>query len=556
MVNEGFKANNLIKNEYFPLELPPCFNTNDLSMDIETIIKWVNSDKKDMSVPYTFSGFKTEYSRRKFAVPNPYHYIKTVDIIVNNSKQIFEILDESTISLSKPIKGTPDNNKPYKKITNSVNDTRNQIESLYQNNHYQINLDINSFFDSIYTHSIPWAIHGKTFIKKKENIHNQNLIGNILDNCMQSMNYKQTNGILIGNSISRIISEIILCTVDKEIQNRFKNIACKRFVDDYYIFVKETYEIQTIISFIRNELAKYELILNENKIEIKESPFLYGNIWINELKLYIHLKSDLFIDKVISLYLKYKDISILKYGIKILSTQKFSKDIWVNIESKIVNIWTKYPSLSNLVAPIFIKNIENLNKKNLKKAIYSILDKNIFLNNHQEVMWAVWIAKIFKINIRSEYLVKIINSDNDIAIIIILDMINQGICKKSNKVILSVENLKTNLDSIEKIMFSSRWLLAYEIDLNNWFEDFRKAREDSFFRKMINRKVRFYISEFKYENLVDKGKNTEYVTKEEFYRHINRINDLIGKNDNKSKNIIIKENKEFMDKIESTLDVY
>lgn len=81
-------------------------------MDIEKIIKWVNSDKKDMSVPYTFSGFKTEYFRRKFAIPNPYHYIKTVDIIVNNSKQIFEILDKSIISLSKPIKGTLDNNKP------------------------------------------------------------------------------------------------------------------------------------------------------------------------------------------------------------------------------------------------------------------------------------------------------------------------------------------------------------------------------------------------------------------------------------------------------------
>lgn len=82
---------------------------------------------------------------------------------------------------------------------------------------------------------------------QKKNKGQGNLAGNKIDKCMKDMNYKQTNGILVGNAILRIVSEIILCTVDYRIQEKFKNIKCRRFVDDYYIFTKDSYEIQSII---------------------------------------------------------------------------------------------------------------------------------------------------------------------------------------------------------------------------------------------------------------------------------------------------------------------
>lgn len=46
------------------------------------------------------------------------------------------------------------------------------------------------------------------------------LLGNQLDKLMRALNYDQTNGILVGNAVSRIISEIILCSVDEQISKK------------------------------------------------------------------------------------------------------------------------------------------------------------------------------------------------------------------------------------------------------------------------------------------------------------------------------------------------
>lgn len=525
-----FNLENLLKNEYFPLELPQCFSTLNISKHSKKISGWVNSSNIKNSIPLSFSGFKNINARRKFSIPNPYHYVKAIECIVNNSNEIFKILNKSNISLSAPIDGKIDDNQPYCKKTYSVSETRKEIEKLYQDNTYQIKLDISVFFDSIYTHSIPWAMHTKQMAKKSKG--NSGLIGDKIDHCMQAMNYSQTHGILVGNAVSRIVSEIILCTVDYKIQMNFKNIKCKRFVDDYYIFVKNAYEIQNIISFIRTELGKYELLLNENKISVMESPFSYGKAWIEELKLYIHLDKEVFLNKTINLFNKYKDVSILKYGIKVISFYSFAKSDWNAIESKIINLWTRYPALSYLIVDVFLSNKNLLRKNNIRNAIYTILEKNVELNNHEEVIWAVWIAKIFEIKINSSHLINIIQSQNCIAIILILDIISAPQYVKSKGLIETVNEMLDFLENEPNVLWSQYWMLAYEIDFNNWAKDygrkFEYARNDDFFKKLVANKVDFYDRGFSYESKNNKNTSSEYLTKKEFYMYLNKLKKMIG----------------------------
>lgn len=59
----------------------------------------------------------------------------------------------------------------------------------------------------------------------------------------------------------------------KTISKKFPEISCCRFVDDYYIYVSKSSQIQEIISYIRTCLAQYELSFNENKIRITEGLF-------------------------------------------------------------------------------------------------------------------------------------------------------------------------------------------------------------------------------------------------------------------------------------------
>lgn len=173
-----FNTENLLRNEVFPAELPPCFSTDDLAANATLAIATSNSFGQGYSIPLTYSGYKSESSRRKFALPNPYHYCKAVDFIVKNESQIKAILEKSKYSLTAPIERQPRQEQPYAKRSNTVLDTKREIECLFQENRYEIRLDINAFFDNIYTHCIPWVVHGIAVAKKHRN--DMTLLGNQL----------------------------------------------------------------------------------------------------------------------------------------------------------------------------------------------------------------------------------------------------------------------------------------------------------------------------------------------------------------------------------------
>jgi hypothetical protein len=140
-------------------------------------------------------------------------------------------------------------------------------------------MDISKCFDSIYSHSVSWAI--KSAENSKENI-SASSFGNDFDKLMQTSNYNETNGICIGPEVSRIFAEIILQRVDVEIirEAKTENIVfgrdfeCKRYVDDYILFCK-TEEIQKkLISISSHCLSKFNLHLNDQKLQYFDRPFL------------------------------------------------------------------------------------------------------------------------------------------------------------------------------------------------------------------------------------------------------------------------------------------
>ena len=340
-----FILENLLRNDYFPEELPPCFNSSSLADHYEKFLEMENKNRVS-SVPLIFSGFKNSVSRRKFAIPNPYHYICLANVLVNNSDEIFKLFNPNKNSLTVPISKEPKESDVYIRRAYKISDTKKEIKKIYKDNLYEIRIDIQSFFDNIYTHSISWAIHTKKIAKKNRT---RELLGNKIDNGIQSLNSSQTNGILTGNALSRIVSEIILCAIDKEINKNIPDIDYVRFVDDYFIFVKDRSQIDSIVSCFQQELAKYELVLNENKLKILESPFVFGNSWVEQMKVFSSLSPQVFLEKTIIEYHAHQDIAILKYGLKVLRTLKLTKSEWKEIEPSIINILVKFPNLANII---------------------------------------------------------------------------------------------------------------------------------------------------------------------------------------------------------------
>jgi len=82
-----------------------------------------------------------------------------------------------------------------------------------------IKIDISKCFDSIYTHTISWALFNKQIIKDNIDDSRKTFPGEF-DELMQKLNANETNGIIIGPEFSRIFAELILQQIDNDILNK------------------------------------------------------------------------------------------------------------------------------------------------------------------------------------------------------------------------------------------------------------------------------------------------------------------------------------------------
>ncbi len=129
---------------------------------------------------------------------------------------------------------------------------------------YLMHTDIQNCYGEIYTHSIPWAIHGKK--KSKENTKDSSLIGNIIDQRLQDFHRGQTNGIPQGSVLMDFFAEMVLGRCDRLLECTLK----KNDIKDYYILrYRDDYRIFVQYSELGNEILKYLAeVLHENGLKL------------------------------------------------------------------------------------------------------------------------------------------------------------------------------------------------------------------------------------------------------------------------------------------------
>lgn len=145
-----------------------------------------------------------------------------------------------------------------------------------------VQIDVNKCFDSIYTHSLPWAVLGKPQTKFNLSDSKQTF-GGSFDALMQNLNHKETNGIVIGPEFSRIFSEIILQAVDVELLKRLSeefNLTHKvdyevfRYVDDFFVFYNEESTQLKVLEALQAVLKTKKLSINTSKIKLYQKPII------------------------------------------------------------------------------------------------------------------------------------------------------------------------------------------------------------------------------------------------------------------------------------------
>ncbi|MEO2279512.1 RNA-directed DNA polymerase [Pseudoalteromonas pernae] len=290
----------LCERGYFPESyvLPPCFVVDKRPTKPKVYTKVTGGGKK-YKVPRTeclnVHFPKTEYTDRNFGLIHPeihndiaYHistnWLTIVEKMVPKNSQVTSYTFPIPIDSRTP--GRVGYLRSGRLIYEFIGMIDDDIASEAYKYRYIVKADIKSFYPSIYTHSIAWAIHGKKFIRKPVNMHNYKLLGNRLDRLFQNANDGCTNGVPIGPVVSDVIAEIVASAVDVNFTKlvRDSGVECEavRFKDDYRILTKSESDSKRIIKFLQASLKEYSLELSDEKTTISPLPDGLFREWVSK----------------------------------------------------------------------------------------------------------------------------------------------------------------------------------------------------------------------------------------------------------------------------------
>lgn len=268
MTSLSTRLTRLLDRGFYPAELPPPFRTRGFS---NVKGSFAPSHKYVGSTTF-FDGATFRGPLRTFGVINPVSYFMLSRYIAENWSKMVATYKLSASSGARPkFPSVATDGRAIE--TSSLSSKRKSQQHLASVYPVILSLDINRFYGSIYTHSIPWAVLGKEEAKKR--FHAGTLgahWSSRLDTLARNCNQQQTIGIAIGPDTSRLISELILSRIDWELTPPTSAVSPSQVyhnIDDYQIGCFGVSEAENAQSLFSRAIARYELRLNDFKTSLQ-----------------------------------------------------------------------------------------------------------------------------------------------------------------------------------------------------------------------------------------------------------------------------------------------
>lgn len=273
---------------YCRLDLPPYFDFRRLLRPVDMFLKIkplasLKLKPRDFEdVNYTiYSNKDGRYAWRPFQLIHPVIYVDLAHIMTESKtwdaiRSRFEDFakDPKIRCLSMPQESLTKKKDQGAQILHWWQGIEQASIDLALDFNYVFHADITDCYGSVYTHSVAWAVHGKSTAKAKR--RDLSLIGNAIDARLQDMQYGQTNGIPQGSVLVDLIAEIVLGYADLELSQRLASLRITdfqilRYRDDYRIFVNDTRAGELILKALTEVLLGLGLKLNASKTTTAQS---------------------------------------------------------------------------------------------------------------------------------------------------------------------------------------------------------------------------------------------------------------------------------------------
>lgn len=490
----------LLAKGYFPEELPPPFVTDSFAKYRQSIVNaWGPLNQIPNTKQEIYSYPRLKHLRRNLSIINPLSQLFVSTLIAENWEQIKKHLKKSKYAIEHP-EILQDRNRAVPKPDFHLIDFRRlRISASF---HHVLVSDISRFYGTLYTHAIPWALHGKHWCKK--NLHKlvfNKSLGNQIDIAVRRGQENQTLGIPVGPDTSRIISEIVAVGIDEFVQQHLKLDSNKAFrnVDDWYIGFDGAGEAEDAISHIASACSEYELELNAEKTRTLTASDSIESSWPTELRAHrFPQRSRLqgqalehYFTKAFTFAQEFLNQNVLDYAVKRTKTVHITEGNWPLYETYLLKAAranaTVIPSCVDILVSYNSSGF-SLDKIRIKKFIDDIIGRHASVGHHGEVSWALFLAKGLRIDISKESAKLVSNLGSSVCALLALDLSQRGLVPSG----LVTSRWKQSLNSDG--LHSDMWLLAYEANIKGWLfgatRDYVEKHPN--FQFLKSKKIHFY----------------------------------------------------------------
>lgn len=484
---------------YFPSEMPPCFTTMGYATAImnsqQALPQGFSQPRPARLGSYSLARAGNARFRRRLSLVNPVNFYALASLVAVNWNSIDQHIATSRLTKSRPVH-RPNGSRALSPITYDRRDLIPEQAKGRASARVLLLADISEFYHSIYTHSIPWALHTKPFAKANRNAA---ILGNRLDKTVQNSQYGQTIGIPIGPDTSLVIAECILAAVENLFRPKINGLTGFRFVDDFELCFKDHSTAEHGLAVLQEQLLEFELRLNPRKTALHVPPIPFEQEWTAELRRFeIRTTSGqtgdivAYFDLITKYLLQYPNEHVSKYGLRRFSHFIPRPENFNILQSLLCHIGVAEPgSIREVIESLMFLRHNQFALDNflIYETLNAVIVNSAPLGYHYEVSWCLWALIQLNISLTPEAVASLKATDNSAIAILALDAQQRGLA----------QNLDTTRWAARMTpgdLLEDEWLLSYEANVHNWLPsvggvDHVTADRDFGFLKAQN--VRFYV---------------------------------------------------------------
>jgi hypothetical protein len=500
-VTKSHRLKLLLGQGYFPEELPPPFTTTDFAKFRASIgTSWAaNPNSYPKSVAERYSVPRQKGPRRELSIVNPVAEYHVAKLIADHWVELKRHLQSGSLSVEPPDITDGAERAIPRPDFNLVALRRTEITALYS---HVLKADISRFYGTLYTHAVPWALHGKAWAKA--NLHSPAYhasLGARLDTAARKGNDNQTLGIPVGPDSSRIISEIVAVSVDRRLRQSLgiENSSALRHVDDWFIGFDSAGQAEDAIAAISAACRDYQLELNPEKSRPVNGADVAEPIWPSALRQmpfastvrgqgrcleHFFLQAFVFAEE-------YPEQNILDFAVKRTRGLRIHRANWHQYETYVLKAARASPSTLPAVVQILTSYNANgfpIGKPRVEKLIRDLIQRSVPTGHHMEIAWSLFLAKALRIALPSSLASEVSKIESSVCALLTLDLRSRGLIDGVFDVALWEQVMTTDG------LTSDMWLLAYEADIKGWLTGALPGHVDGhpYFAELKRRGVSFY----------------------------------------------------------------